>query len=209
VDVQKIKVEGTRIDPVRNVERLWLEVVCAVGNGCGIEGHIVRGHDVREDGSYGPVPTRIEVYADRLGAVLERVRTDAHRMIHERAAESAQILTDQWIREKGPAFKRMLDTKSPEERARIVGLQCNIRPEIEYARLGYRTGIPPLESCHVVSPKTGKTIDAREFQKLPHDKQREWLVDAPMTPTNAAQRANENLAHQIAQAIRESRSDKR
>lgn len=210
MDVQKIKVEGSRIDPVRNVERLWLEVVAAVGNGCGIEGHMIRGHERRDDGTFGPVPTRIEIYADRLDAVLERVRTDAHRMIHERAVESARILTEDWIRQKGPAFKRMLDGKPPEERARIVSLQCNIRPEIEYQRLGYRTGLPPLESCHIVHPKSGEKVEAHAYRSMPRDKQREYFVEAPMTPTNAAQRANEHLADAIERALsRVNRNEKR
>lgn len=206
MEVQRIKTEGPRIDPVRNVERLWLEVESAVGGGCSIEGHAVLGHVRDEKGTLVPQKTRIEVYADRLGAVLNRTRTNTHREIYQRAKESAEILTQDWIREHRKEYD---GKRSQEEREKFVNLRCMHRPEHELIRMGYRTGLPPLESCKVIHPRNETTMDAFEWQKMPPEKRREWLVDAPITPQNAAQRANENLAHQIAQAIRDSRDDRK
>lgn len=180
MNVQQIKTEGRRIDPVRNIERLWLALTTKAQNGASIEGHLVRP---------GDEPVVIEVYADRLDAVLERTRTAAHREAHAQAV-------------------RMHETQAAEERRQRklppdadMGVTWNGCPEIHYAILGYRSGLPPLESCEVVHPQTKARMDAREWQRLDAAKQREWLVDAPVTPMNAAQRANEHLADTIAKAI--------
>lgn len=180
MDVQRIQTEGKRIDDVRNVERLWLAVSTKSENGCTIEGHLVRP---------SADPVRIEVYADRLGRVLERTRTEAHQQAYAQAV-------------------RMHETALVEERVQRklppgtdLGVTWNGCPEIHLAILGYRTGLPPLETCEVIRPDTGATMDARAFAALPADKQREWLVDAPVTPINAAQRANKHLADTIARAL--------
>lgn len=180
MDVQRIKTEGTRIDPVRNVERLWLALTTRAQNGASIAGHLVKP---------GDKPTVIEVYADRLDAVLERVRTDAHREAYAQAV-------------------RMHETAAAEERKRRkvppdtdLGVTWNGCPEIHLGVLGYRTGLPPIETCEVVHPQTLETMDAREWQRLPEDKRRAWLVEAPSTPQNAAQRANEHLADTLARVF--------
>lgn len=196
-EVKRIKTEGRRVDVPRNIERLWLELE-AVGSGCSVEGHRVLGEVRNDDGTFSRQPSQIEIYADRLGAVLSRTRTDRDRQKYEQARESARILTDEWIEENKAAVNAK---KNKEERERFIHLKCNIRPEHELARMGYRTGMPPLESCKIVHPQTYTTMDAREWQKLPADQRAEWFVEAPITPQNATQRANENLAMQIARAM--------
>jgi hypothetical protein len=199
VDVLKIATEGRRIDPVRNVERLWLEVT-AHGNGCSIEGHRVAGTEVTDTGP-AFVPTRIEIYEDHLDAVLERVRTEAHRAAYQAAEIDCVNETQNWIDAKGREYRRRLESKAPHDRARMLHMECNLRPAHFLAAKGYRTGIPPLESCHVIHPRTGAKIDAREFQKLDVEKRREWIVDAPATPQNQSQRANEHLAETLERVL--------
>src|SRR5690349_1706612 len=99
MEVQRIQTEaavGRRIDPPRNVERLWLEVE-AVGNGCSLEGHNIKGMEPDGAGGFRFVQTRVEIYVDRLDAVLERVRTDAHRDVWKRAEEAATFQIENWL----------------------------------------------------------------------------------------------------------------
>lgn len=194
MEVQRIKTEGTRIDPPRNVERLWLAVSTKSNSGAVVAGqHIAPGE-----------PRVIEVYVDRLPAVLERTKTDAHRQAYEQAV-------------------RMHEVQAAEERKRRklppdadLGITWNGCPEIHLGLLGYRDGLPPLESCEVVHPQSGERMDARAWQQLDEAKRRDWLVDAPQTPQNAAQRANEHLAATMERvfsrmftAQQDSRSNKR
>lgn len=180
MDVQRIKTEGKRIDEVRNVERLWLAVTTQSANGCVVEGHMVRP---------GADPTRIEVYADRLPGVLARVRTEAHRAAWAQAIKMHEIAAAQERERHGlPADADL-------------GVLWNGCPEIHLQALGYRTGLPPLESCEVIRPDNGATMDAHAFSRLPEEQRHAWLVEAPMTPMNAAQRANEHLAATLAEAL--------
>lgn len=218
MDVLRISTEGQRIDPVRNVERLWLEVGTTSVNGCSVEGHRVPGAVARaigddeerfpwEKNRFEAVPAVIEVYRDRLGAVLQRTRTRAHDAQLERANEQALVLTNEWIREHRAAYEARL---TPQDKAAFVYANCNHRPEHEFGRLGFRTGLPPLMFCRVVNPAAPETkVDAFEFHELEEEafekrfrlRKRDFFVDAPTTPMNAAQRANEHLAHTIADAL--------
>lgn len=197
MEVQRIKTEGPRINRLRNVERLWIEVE-AVGNGCSIETHKVLGVARNDDGTFRFQPTRIEIYADRLNAVLGRTRTEKERRAHEMACDLARNQIEEWIRENQKRVDKIL---VKEERERMIDLECNIRPEHHYKALGYPTGLPPITTCKVIHPHTYDTIDAFEFAKLSPEKKREWLVGAPVTPENAAVQANEHLAQTIAKAI--------
>jgi len=188
MEVQRIKTEGKRIDPVRNIERLWLALTTKSANGSTVEGHLIKS---------GTEPTMIEVYADRLPHVLERVRTDAHRRAYEMAVEMHKTAHAEECRRRKVAAGTDL------------GTSWNGCPEIHLGLLGYRTGIPPIETCEVVHPRTKARVDAREFLTLPPEKQREWLVDAPVTPENAAQRANEHLAETIARVLGERQGKQR
>lgn len=190
MEVQTIKTEagiGEKIDRVRDVERLYLEVE-AVGNGCGIEGYKIPGETKNEDGTLSRQRVRIEIYADRLGFVLSRTREDKHRRAWEQAEESARILTDEWIREHKAEYNRKKELGKHHE---YVRLGSPHHASIELTRLGYRTGIPPLDVCNVVHPKTGATMDAREFSKLDADKRREWTLPAYTTHGNAQARQGE------------------
>lgn len=196
MEVKRIKTEGTRINPLRNVERLLIEVE-AVGNGCSVEGHKVLGEVRNDDGTFRRQPTRIEIYVDRLTAVLARTRTDKERRVYERACESHQELLRQWM-EDPDNRKRIAACKSKEERERFIHYEYSLRPEHELKGLGYPHGLPPIESCKVIHPgDLDKTIDAREWQKLPAEQRAEWLVEAPITPQNASQRATESNARSI------------
>lgn len=217
-DVLTIKTEGRRIDPVRNQERLWLEVGTTSSNGCSVEGHRIPAAEARdlEPGEarfpwevkrWEPVPVVIEVYADRLGAVLERTRTKAHETLYERACEQAASLTEDWIREKRKEYEAR---QTDEERAKFVFANCNHRPEHELVRMNYRSGLPPLVFCRVVNPSDrGQVVDAFDFAELDDAafekkhkaRKRDFVVDAPSTPMNAAQRANEHLADVLERAL--------
>lgn len=194
-EVQRIRTEGHLARP-RNRERVWLEVVAVPANGATIEGHFVRGPLARE-GKLVPQPVRIEVYEDRVAAVLARTRTEAHAEAYRKACEVNDHLRAEWIRE----HKAQVDAQAPHEREQWIDLNCNLRPEQHLVMYGFRDGLPPLESCKVVHPHDERTIDAREWMKLDASKRREWLVDAPTTPENAAHRAGEHIADQIARAI--------
>lgn len=196
-NLQRIKTEGPRINPLRNVERLWLEVE-AVGNGCSVETHKVLGEVRNDDGTTRRQVTRIEIYADRLNAVLTRTRTDKERRVWEQACESAQFLRDEWLRKNHAAIAAK---KNAEERARFIHYEYSLTPAHELPRFGYPTGLPPIEVCKVIHPHTLEAMDAREWLKMPAEKRAEWHVSAPITPENAAQRSNENLAQQIGKAI--------
>lgn len=180
MEVQRIKTEGRRIDDVRTVERLWLALTTKSENGCTIQGHLVRP---------GPEPVRIEIYADRLGAVLERVRTDAHRAAYAQAVKMHEAARDEECHAR--------DLKPGSD----LGMKWNGAPELHLGILGYRSGLPPLETCEVVHPRTGATMDARAWHVLPDEQQREWLVDAPVTPLNASQLAAESMAETLKNAF--------
>lgn len=200
MEVKRIKTEGPRMDATRNVERLWLEVE-AVGGGCSVEGHRVLGETRNDDGTLTRQPTLIEIYVDRLPAVIARTRTDKERRVWQQACESAQMLIDEWKRENA---KVIASKRSQEERDRYVYLHCNVHASQQLAQFGYRTGLPPLDSCKVVHPEnTSRTMDVREWQKLPADQRAEWLVDAPITAQNATQRAHEGLTGAFRDGMRE------
>jgi hypothetical protein len=198
--LKQIRIEpepGKKIDRVRDVERLWLEVE-AVGGGSRVEGHRVLGVKRNDDGTFSGQPTRIEIYIDRLGAVLSRTRTDKERRVHEMAVMACDEQRKQWMEENKAAISAK---RSKEERDRWIDINCMFRPELEYPRLGYRTGLPPLESCKVLHPQTGDSMDAFEWRKLPAEQRREWLVDAPKTADNANSRSADALAQAIAKAF--------
>lgn len=229
-DVLTIPTESTagkKIDPVRNMERLWLEVGTTSANGCSIENHRVPGANLRklrddeprdpwQTHATEPVPVVIEVYADRLDAVLARTRTRMHEATYQTARDIALGRVKNWEREN----KARLDSiTSPEERAKHVRIHCNFRPEHEYAALQLHGGMPPLAFCRVVNPKDrNKKADAFDFLEPVDDdspgltdeaffkkykaRKADFMVEAPPTPFNAAQRANENLAQQLAAALK-------
>ena len=227
-DVLTIPTESNglkKIDPPRNMERLWLEVGTTSVNGCTIENHHVPGAKLREpkDGDellpwqthvVEPVPVVIEVYADRLTRVLERTRGKMHEAAYASAVDLAKGQVESWEREN----KAWLDSiDSAEARAKYVRIHCNHRPEHHLAFLGVRGGMPPLVFCKVVDPKNRKRkIDAFDFANLDDDEffkkhkatKASFMVEAPPTPYNAAQRANENLAQQLAEALKSIASNK-
>ncbi len=205
MEVQTIKTEGKRIDPVRDVERLWLEVE-AVGNGCSIEGYAVPGEIRNDDGTTTRQRVRVEVYADRLGAVLARTREEKHREAWRRACESAEILTNEWINEHRKEYEAK---KSQGKHHDFVRHGCNHRPSIELSRLGYRTGLPPLDVCNVVHPKTGATMDAREWAKLDANKRGEWMLPAYVTPGNAQARSGDGIRDALRELLAETRGAKK
>lgn len=182
MEVQRIQTEGQRIDPVRNMHRLWLDVSTTSSNGCIIEGHLVHGPIKHKDGRIEPRTTRIEVYADRIGDVLKRVRTEEHNRVHETALR---------MHDEARRLECMNRSLPPET---DLGLTWAGAPEQHYALLGYRTGLPPLTFCRVVSPNSGESVDGFAFAALDEEKRKQWLVDAPITPHNASQRANEHFS---------------
>jgi hypothetical protein len=197
-EIQKIRTEGRRIDPPRNVERIYIEVE-AVGNGCTVEGRKALGVVRNDDGTFTRQPTRIEIYVDRLNAVLGRTRTDKERRAYQMAVEAHGEQMKQWMEEHKA---HIAAKKTKEERERWIHITCNLRPEHNLAMLGYPRGLPPLESCKVIHPQSMDTMDAREWLKLPAERRAEWLVEPPLTPTNAGQRSAEQMANAMVQALR-------
>lgn len=144
------------------------------------------------------VPVTLEIYADRLSPVLERVRTKEHEQIWKIACKSAKALRVEWFRDNKKRFKSL----PPDMKATQQHLRCNIRPEQQLVLLGYRNGLPPLAFCKVVHPQTHDRMDAFEFRRLLNDDEAaeeagfdadEWHIAAPHTASNAGQRANDGL----------------
>lgn len=180
MEVQRIKTEGQRIDPLRNVERLWIAVTTSTVGGAVAGGHLVKPGD----------PATVEIYVDHLPGVLEQVRTDAHRAAWAQATKMHEVA----------AAEERKQRKLPPDAD--MGVTWNGHPSIHLGILGYRKGLPEIETCDVVHPtKQGERMDARAWLALSADKQKEWMVDAPATPMNQAQRANEHLADTIARVF--------
>lgn len=186
MNVQKIPTEGDRIDRVRNAHRLYIEVDAVPVNGTIVQGHRVLGTG------------RVEIYADRLDAVLADVRTEEHARVHLMASEVAERARVVWREQNADRLRKIA---SAEERAAYEHLNCNEVPELYYHHFGARYGLPPLRSCHVVHPETDETMDARAWLAMPAEKRAEWLVEPPITPENANTVASKSIADAIAKAL--------
>lgn len=186
MEIQRIQIEGARIDRVRNMHRMIVEVDAVPAGGVDVQGRRVIGTG------------RVEIYADRLDAVLAEVRTERHQVAYQAAKEAAERTTDEWKRENRKALSQF---PTEEARAKYVALNCNVRPEQYLNLFGFRTGLPPLASCRVVHPVTEETVDAREWAKLPADKRSAWLIEPPATPETANAIAVNSIAAAIAAAL--------
>lgn len=185
---------GLRADAPRNVARIFVQVSTLSANGCTIEGHLVR----------PGAPVRIEVYVDRLPHVLERVQTDEHRAVLAQATAAAERRNTLW--RESPQVAPMLARMSADERETYLrfngpGSGGPIQPAHVLNELGYRTGLPPLETCLVVHAQTGATMDARAWLALPRTEREEWVLDPPKTLDNEADRMTAVFAAAVANAL--------
>lgn len=198
MEVLTIRTEGSRCDPPRNVRRLRLEVLTNSSNGATIEGRWVRGWTKTTEGMKPPEPWQIDVYEDRLPAVLERTRTEEHRRKHKLAEELSEHARQDWINE----HRAEVEGKPEAKRAEFVDrMGINLQPEHHYRLVGLPSGLPPLEYCKVVHPTTGEAMDGFEFAKLDRAKRDAWMMAAPRTVENATELAADKQANVIADAI--------
>lgn len=156
-----------------------------------------------EDVRHIPQPTRFEVYADSLDDVLVRVRHD----IDVGAYTQARARCLERIHEAIHADRKTLTiikNKTPEKRREWIALHFNNRPEHELTELfgrRYRGGMPPLTVPVVVHPKTDERVTIRVWRELPIVDQRDWLIGAPKTPSNEAERNADLMGNTIARAM--------
>lgn len=208
----RIPIEGERIDPVRDVKRIMVEVATDSTNGCNVGGgtteasrgghHRIPPPRIDEDGVIHPSIARFEIYTDNLEAVRSRVRTEEHLRILEAARETAKEMRLRWLNEEvRPAEQRRLKSMAASDgrgtRLDEVMRRC---PHNEWTVLSeatsLRTGLPPLIYIKAVD-RDGIAHDLGEFEKDPS----RFLLDAPPTPVNATRLANEHLAATMADAI--------
>lgn len=189
MDVQRIETEGTRIDRVRNQRRMVLELEAIPVNGCMIETHHVTGK------------ARIEVYADRLPSVLERVRTADHDRIERDARAMADRLIGEDIRKLKLEAEWARCTDAEQKRDLLIKHRINHAWPQLVRLAGGGSGLPPLRSCKVVHVRTGLTMDARAWDRLPDDAKAGWLDAPPPTPENASSVAQQQLADAFTTAL--------
>lgn len=189
----------------RNVPRLVLATSTLSGNGVNVEGHRVDGPTIdaptrdahgkpltrlelrqaRRAATPVQVETLIEVYVDRLTAVIARTRTDEHHRVHETAVRMHDEARQMECRARGLPLDTDLDVS-----------WCGA-PELHYPVLGYRTGLPPLTKLEVVHPRDGRRITPEAFLAMPVEEREDFMLRAPSSHENA----NDKLAETIARVL--------
>lgn len=203
-NVQRIALEGQRIDRPRNVRRIVVETATDL-SGASACGHRITPPDVEGFDPRTPwkpakvtqVPTRIEIYVDQLPALLERVRTAEHEQIIEQAKALADRKNAAWIKKNA----KRLDSMNEHDRAQYIYFHQPAHWPGELSYLGLRSGAPPLTYARVLHPQTGESMDAREWLSLPVEERVSWTLGAPPTPLNQQEKATEHMADVIARAF--------
>lgn len=180
---QRIDIEGR--GQIRNRHRLIVEADCEP-EGCCVMRHRV------------PMGTsRVEIYEDELSDVMERVRTPAQ----VEAAKMAEGVCDEHVKDWEKEHQTAKRSKTPAEWKRFVSINCNLAPQQFYSMFGMKTGLPPLRSLKVVSRDDTSTVSADAYLKMTPAKRSMYLIDAPHTPENAQDRAQDQF-EKLTEAIK-------
>lgn len=176
-----IAAEGKNIDTPRDMTRLLLEVETESMNGCDIEGHYCRRGK-----------TRIEVYSDRLDAVMKRVRNAQHLEALRVAEGIAAEMQQRWLEE---TQGRNLPRLNEEQRAKLIAEAC---PHTRWTVLdqtmpGMKGGMPPLTSIAIVD-RDGIAHPIEDCQIDP----KLFLRDPPATIENRARMVAQQQADAFA-----------
>jgi len=203
-----IKVDGTPgkdIDPPRDVQRLVLEVATDSMNGTGIEGHYLPAPAV-VDCQRVHKTVRIEVYADRLNAVLARVRGPKDHEALRLAKEMAPSVRQRWLDDEISPSRQAKLRNEPSTQGFADALEQHMHwkcPVNEWTLLHevfpeHRHRLPPLLFCRVVD-RDGVACDMGEFDRRPQD----FLHAAPPTTENRTRLAADHQAKVIAEAMQQ------
>jgi hypothetical protein len=195
-NTKRIPTEGRCTKP-RNKRIIVIEVEHEIA--MTLEGTYLKAWVIPGTSSCERMTSRLEIYEDRLGFVLDTcLRTEAHKEAWRRAEEMCAFNVAEWQRERTGAMRGMTD----REREQYTAEHCDLHP-VQYLKgLGHRTGIPNLLSVKVVSQRDEeKTVDAADFLTMPNDDRAEYLGAAPPTSANAADRSAEMMADVLRRAF--------
>jgi len=187
--------EGKRGMRPRNVARVIVEVDVAT------KGSMV------EERSLPHGVSRVEVWADRLGAIAAKVRTPAHAAAYEAAAAIAAEHRKEWEAERTKERAQMIAVGGEQAWENHVKARCNHVPEAYLHMVAgmfpgkdAKRGLPPLRSAHVLTRDESRRVTIEAFLELPEAQRAPFLIDPPATAESVQDRQATYL-EMIAKAV--------
>jgi len=200
--LRELRVEGERIARPRNVRRVNIEVVSDVVGACIGPHHLAPGTNY------------VEVYADELRSIADRVKTAHHRACAKDAQAMAHRLNTRWREEN----KGAIDSAAKQGDAIRDRFLRDHEPNKAihfYANFGYPRGLPPFSSLVIVSQDESQRIEVKDTEPAGDDGAlrytlAEWdtLSDADRgtflrVPPRTAGNESDRLAAALANALAE------
>ena len=183
--VSKIRTEGPHLTPLRAVHRVNLEILTASANGTTVCEHRIQPDRVN----------RIEVYLDRLGEVLEKVRKPEHEAARERAESYAADHIAEWRNQRAAEIRNKKKRGATDEEIEAwQERSCPIHWTQFLALAGLKTGIPPLTLCEVISRDGTKRVPLVDFVAEDFGDREPFLTEPFDTPETQNDRMSTYLA---------------
>lgn len=174
-----------KLNPPRNKHRVTLEVDVVSQNGTVVGTHRAK-----------PGLSRVEVYADELEGIADKVQTQAHYEAYARAKTLADYHREEWLKANGKAKRG----KSSAEWDEYVYWHCNVRPEQYLPMSGAPKGMPPIKSAKVVALDGETLVPLSDFLAM-NDQERIPFLGAPPATIEGAQLAQSTALEQLAAAF--------